>query len=293
MPDKSYKLEVGPPPVPVADYIRSSREGYEALLAGEPSEADVQSFLEKHPWMVPGHSTPTGVTGHYPLHCSLIAQPELPGKPSYFPDFMWVSTHSGSWFPTLIEIEKPNRRMFKKNGDTSADFNHARDQLNQWRSWFSEPENVQNFTTMYGIPDHFKNRTRKLSMILIYGRSSEFEGNPNLTKKRAGLAQQDEEIMSFDRLKSTDYLGNALVSDAITVKAKGQGEYQALWIPSVFTTGPNLAERLLKIEAISEAINKNPAISEERKNFLKRRIPYWQEWAAASGLRVKSPSDWE
>ena len=292
MPDKSYELEEGPPPVSVADYIRSSRERYEALLAGEPSEADVQSFLEKHPWMVPGHSTPTGV-GHAPLHCSLIAQPELPGKPSYFPDFMWLSTHSDSWFPTLIEIEKPSKRMFNKNEDTSANFNHARDQLNQWRSWFSEPENVQNFTTMYGIPDHFRNRAMKLSMILIYGRSSEFEGTPSLTKKRAGLTQQDETLMSFDRLKSIDYPNNAPVSDAITVKAKGQGQYQALWIPSVFTTGPNLAERLLKIDSISEAINKNPEISEERKNFLKRRIPYWQEWAAATGLSVKSLSDWE
>lgn len=292
MLEKSYEMEKGPPPALIADYIRSSREGYEALLSGEPSEADIQSFLEKHPWMVPGHSTPTGVTGHYPLHCSLIAQPELPGKPSYVPDFMWVSTHSDSWFPTLIEIEKPSKRIFTKKGDTSADFNHARDQLNQWRSWFSEPENIQVFITMYGIPDRFRGRTMKVSLILIYGRSSEFEDNPTLTKKRSGLAQQDEIIMSFDRLKDTDP-SDALVSEAITVKAKGQGEYQALWIPSVFTNGPNLAERLLKIDAISEAIDKNPEISEERKIFLKRRIPYWKEWAASSGLKVKRPSDWE
>ena len=119
-------------------------------------------------------------------------------------------------------------------------------------------------------------------MILIYGRRSEFEGNPKLVSRRSSLLSgPDEELMSFDRLEP-----DTSMSDAITVKAVGQGKFQALWVPPVFTTGPRLAERLLCIEGIPEAIDRNPEIDEDRRHFIKRRIGYWKEWASSPGLRA-------
>lgn len=50
----------------------------------------------------------------YPLHCVLIAQPELPGLLTYRADSMWISAHSMAWYPTLIEIEVPHKRYFRK-----------------------------------------------------------------------------------------------------------------------------------------------------------------------------------
>lgn len=275
----TYDLQIGPLHVPDHEFAEQSNQQYRQLLSTDPAEPEVQAFLEKHPWLVPGHSTPGVASGHYPLHCALITQPRLPGQDIYIPDFMWIATHSGAWFPTLVEIERPGKRIFNRDGTPSADFSKARNQLNQWRSWFNESTNVEQFLRTYGIPEFMLKRTRRLHMILIYGRRSEFEGNPKLTHQRGSLLPgQDEELMSFDRL-----MVDTSLRDAITVKSIGHGRYRAIWIPPVFETGPSLAERLLCIEGISEAIDTNPEFDADRKVFLKRRIPYWREWASSPG----------
>ena len=277
----TYELENGPTHRPIDEYARLSNARFGELLSADPSESEVQAFLEKHPWLIPGHQTPSGTSGHYPLHCSLIAQLKLPGQESYIPDFMWIATHSGAWFPTLIEIERPGKRIFNRDGSTSADFTKARNQLEHWRSWFNDPINVQQFVDLYGIPDLMRRRMRRLHMILIYGRRSEFERNPKLVSRRGSLLLgQDEELMSFDRLRA-----DTSMSDAITVKAIGKGKFQALWLPAVFTIGPMLADRLLKIEGLPDAIDRNPEIDEDRKSFLKRRTGYWKEWASTPGIK--------
>ena len=274
--NKSYTLEEGPPHIPIGKYLERTERQFSNLLESNPSEREVQSFLERHPSMVPGHSTPAGLSGHYPLHCSLITQPELPGKPFYKPDFMWLARHSGEWFPTLIEIEKPGKKMFTKKGDPNAEFSHARNQLNQWQAWFKNPNNVQLFMDYYGIPPGWKHSSWRLHMILIYGRRQEIDEQPNLRVLRSGLLTgNDEEIMSFDRLAVYP-----LIKDFITVKASGAGRYQAVNIPSTFATGPDLAVRLLHIDGVEEAIDRNEDIDKERREFLKERVSYWREWAS-------------
>ena len=284
----TYQLANGPRHIPIEEYAASVNRQYSEMLEGNPSEADVQCFLEKHPCLVPGHSTP-GVSGHYPLHCSLITQPELPGQKSYRPDFMWIATHSSAWFLTLIEIEMPDKRVFNNDGYTSSKFNHARDQLAEWRSWFNDPGNFQQFMRLYGIPDLIRGRMMRLHMILVYGRRAEFEHNPNLTEKRGSLLLGDgAELMSFDRLSA-----NMAMRDAITIKATGFGKYRAVWIPPVFRVGPFLSDRFLHIEGISEAIDQNMEISGERREFLKRRIVYWKERELSSDPGLSRFGDWE
>ena len=221
---EKYDLEIGPPHVSVCEYAEKTDREYRQLLSTDPTEQDVQGYLEKHPWLVPGHSTPGVTSGHYPLHCALITQPKLQGLDSYIPDFMWVATHSGAWFPTLVEIEKPGKLIFNRDGTPSADFNRARNQLNQWRSWFNEPVNIEQFIRTYGIPGIMLNRARRLHMILIYGRRCEFAGKPKLALQRDTLLPgHDEELMSFDRLTV-----DTSMRDAITVKSIGHGRYQAI-----------------------------------------------------------------
>ena len=272
----------GPPHTPIDEYAERCTHQFRELLSNDPSEPEVQSFLERHPWLVPGHRTPTGTTGHFPMHCSLIAQPKLPGQELYIPDFMWIATHSGAWFPTLIEIEMPGKRIFNRDGSTSSAFTKARNQLENWRTWFNDSANVQLFLDFYGIPAMMRRRMRRLHMILIYGRRSEFEGKPKLTARRGSLCSaSDEELMSFDRLAP-----DITMRDAITVRAVGQGRFKAVWIPPVFTTGPALADRLLHIDGVREAIDRNPEIEEARKIFIKRRIGFWTEWASSPGLKA-------
>ena len=265
---KDYKLEAGPNRIGLAEYRDAANRRFLELLSSDPAEKEVQLFLEKHPSMVPGPLSPYGGSGHFPLYCSLITQPELPGVPSYVPDFMWIARHSGAWFPTLIEIEKPGRKIFTGKGDPTSEFSHARNQLNHWRSWFNNPTNVHQFMDLYGISTLWNTASMRLRMILVYGRRAEFEDKPGLRSIRDGLLPgTDEELMSFDRLGV-----NLLMEDAITIKSVGRGKYEAVSIPSLFATGPDLANRLLHVEGMSEALDRNGEIDEERREFLKRRI---------------------
>src|SRR5262245_29843168 len=105
----TYVLEIGPSAQSIEDYAASTEKQFHQLLDANPSEQDVQSFLEWNPTLVPGARTPGSPSGHSPLHNALITQPKLPGLRSKLPDFMWIAFHSLAWFPTLIEIEQPNK----------------------------------------------------------------------------------------------------------------------------------------------------------------------------------------
>ena len=225
----TYKLETGPCHIPDDEYFNNIQHRYAELISQQCPERTIQRFLEKHPVMVPGYSSGSS-SMLYPLQCALISQPELPGLSTYRPDFMWISTHSMAWYPTLIEIEAPHKRYFTKKGLPTADFNQARHQLAQWRTWFKNPGNVQQFNDRYRIPDNVRKRTMQLHMILVYGRRAEFEDHHGLTSQMAELLPgHDEELMSFDRLKA-----DPSIRDAITVRSKVPSDYEALWIPEIF-----------------------------------------------------------
>ncbi len=199
---------------------------------------------------------------------------------------MWISTHSGTWYPTLIEIESPNKKIFTESGTPTAHFSQARNQLADWKTWFNEPSNVALFINSYGIPQSWQNfRTMELHMILIYGRRDEVKNNPRLSKKRASLLSgTNEELISFDRLSADENL-----KYAITVKASGNACYKVVELPPIFTLNPNIEDRLVFINGYSAAINKNDEIPEDRKTFLKKRISYWRKWASLSDQGVIGP----
>ena len=123
-------------------------------------------------------------------------------------------------------------------------------------------------------------RQMKLHMILIYGRRSELEEQPDLARQRGSLLSGDAELMSFDRLLGPQYI-DIRMKDAVTVKAAGDGRYRAKYVPPVFGVGPYLAGRLLVIDGLEEAIEENQDISNARKMFLQQRIPYWKKWASS------------
>ena len=276
---KTHTSQEGPPHVLLQDYLEDCRRAYGELLSQDPSEPEVQQFLEKHPCMVPGNRASNGAR-RSPLNGLLITQPRLPAPPHYVPDFMWISEHSLAWFPIPIEIEAPAKLIFRQDRRLRQAFTGARDQLADWRSWFRTPENVLLFYRHFGIPPLVQRRKMELQMSLVYGRRSEFEADPRAETKRASLLPgTDEELMSFDRLEPDPALAGA-----ITVRALGDGRYEAVWVPAVFELGPRLAGRLLHVDGIEDAIERNPEISDARKAFLRGRIPYWQEWARDPGM---------
>ena len=287
----SYTLRTdAPPPVAWASYAESASDALGRLLESEPDERRIQEFLERNPCFVPGAWTPGVKSGHYPLHCALITQPRLVGLDGRQPDFMWLATHSETWYPTLIEIEGPDKALFTKKGSPTAGFTQARHQLAQWASWLNTAANLQKFAVDCGIQDIYtRYKTLQPHFVLTYGRHREVEDRPDLSKELSGLLPgPNEDLVSYDRLSP-----DADLSQAITVKATAPGQYEALHVLPTLTLGPLLADRLLSVTAMEDAIAGCWQMPPERREFLVSRLEYWREWAQQEGSRKARLNDFE
>ena len=243
------------------------------------SEETVQRFLEEHPSMVPGAFNIVGPeSGHYPWLCGLISQPILPSFDHHKPDFMWLSQNSDTVEPVLIEIEAPGKQWWTDSGVPTSNLRQALDQISEWKAWFDVPHNVLEFKDVYGLSrDEWRKRRFKPAYLLIYGRSQEANAKPNLTAKRSHLAPEDVRIRTYDHLQP-----NPKAAQYVCMKIKndtGNYVFSAIHVPATMTWSPSLAEDRSLLENFDKAIESNEQILQERKEFLIRRLPYWNDWA--------------
>jgi hypothetical protein len=291
--ERTYHIEE-PPEKAMAwmDYERIITSEWEAILNADPpsSEPEVQTFLERHPAMVPGaFGLSGGESGHYPLFCGLIAQPPLPSYNRRVPDFMWLSQSSDDEQPVLVEIEAPAKRWFTKSGNQTKELSQALNQIAEWKAWFDVTYNVEAFKAFYGLDRHaWRKRRFRPSYLLIYGRRAETNAHPTLTQKRTYLHPDDVAIITYDRLSP-----NPKAHDFICLRAEGSGVFKVVSVPPTLRWTPSLAEARALVRDIDSAIEKNPYISPVRKVFLIRRRLYWDDWARRGELGVIRSSDEE
>lgn len=95
-------------------------EKFRLLLDSAHNEADIQSFIEQHPWML---------TSHGPV----VAQ--LPLGSEFRVDFAFGVRANGGDFLNLIEIERPDMEIFNANDEFSQSFNHSIQQIIDWSEW--------------------------------------------------------------------------------------------------------------------------------------------------------------
>ena len=252
---KTYSMAKGPPPLSFEDYAATATAEFHGLLDSNPSEAAVQDFLERNPCFVPGAMYPGS---HGPLHEVLIAQPQLPGLSERLPDFLWITKHSATVFPMLIEIERPDKKVFRADGVPTSDFTQARHQLTEWRAWFADPVNVLKFFAEYGVPDDWhRDHSIQARFILVMGRRAEFSNDPVRQRNRPGLMPaHDEELMSYDRLTPESALRYG-----VTVRAKGAGHYHVERVMPTLKHDPHWAGRLRYLDGFEEAIRSESRIS--------------------------------
>ena len=263
-----------------AEYETRLRIAWRALLDSNPMECDVQSFLEKHPCLLPGVFNMGAKSGHYPYPDAVISQPPLAAVGNRVPDFMCLSTNSLEFEPVLIELERPDRNWFTQKGNPSAHLTQAHNQLAQWRAWFAIPANVQVFYEEFQVPLMLRSRRLRVSCVLIYGRRREFEGNSRLNQVRAQLARDSEYLMTYDRLEP-----RADAANLYTVRKQSDG-YVAVAFPPTYVLRPGLADRYLLVSAKAKAVDHSEWMSERRREFIKRRFPYWEDWARTKGPKL-------
>lgn len=270
-------------PLPLAwqDYSDQVMAGWYRLLASNPDEESVQTFLELHPAMVPGGSGDVGPGGHHGSDMgAMFRQPQLQGEGRTFtPDLMWVTRSSGLITPILIEIERPSKRWFTSSGRPTADFTQAHDQLAQWRSWFQLGGNKEIFRRKFQLlGDRYPERELIPQFVLIFGRSSEFEHGgghsdaDELNRKRASMRLPDETFYTFDSLRPRYDHG---VSLTVTQAASGP---ELFAFSPVFRTGPSIVEGTALFDDITRALERSQMLTDERRKYLGARWSHWQNF---------------
>lgn len=290
MLERKYEMIPNPPP-PLSwdNYAKESYKEYQTLLNTKGhSESAFQEFFEENPSFVPGAFELFRQSGHYPFSQSLISQPEIYGAPfKRKPDFVWLAQDSLHFTPVFIEIERPDKKTFTQAGEQTAELTQALGQIAEWKAILSEPENVLSLYKCFCIPDRMREKTFQPQFALIFGRRDEFEGKIALQKKRAQLAQEKVDLISFDRLypepKCTDMLCTTLA----------QREYMVRTIPPTYRYSPATADNLLIVSGFQEAISKMKRTSSERKEFLLNRFHYWYNYGSKEDKGVFYPSDYE
>jgi hypothetical protein len=77
------------------------------------------------------------------------------------------------------------------------------------------------------------------------------------------------------------------------MKVDAKGNFRAISVPPTLKWKPALAEERALLIGLDNAIESNPYISSERKQFLIRRLHYWNKWAMGGNRGIISTGDEE
>lgn len=284
----TYSLIVDPPPAMSAQaYSERLAFEWDKLLRSNPTEREVQRFLESHPSMVPGAHVGLGrlgQSGHAPFPSALIAQPPLRGLTTRTPDFLWMAKDSLYLNPVFVEIEAPSKQWVTNTGQQHHQLTQALRQLQEWTDWFQVLENQALFREVYEIPAEMRRRELRPIQLLIYGRQSE---NPEaIARLRRHLTTATRFVVPYEHLRpDMESFGY------ITVRLGTRG-YEAVNVPPTMKLGPQHASEWRLVSSKAEAVGRSRWMSAERRTFLRGRLSYWDEWAA-DGRGLKSTADEE
>ncbi|MHA6530072.1 Shedu anti-phage system protein SduA domain-containing protein [Paenibacillus sp. BAC0078] len=257
------------------------------LKSSSNSEKAFQLFLEENPSFVPGALELFGQSGHYPYMHTLISQPKIGGPFSRFPDFLWLANDSLTFVPVFIEIEKPAKTMYLKDGNMSAAFSQAIGQIYEWQAILNKPENQLLFFDFFNIPQTLREKQFDPQFLLIYGRRAEYKDNELLRGKRAAVRKNNIDIISFDRLRPIrDYY--EFTSSRVRNK-----NYWVKNIPPTFRYRADCAEELVLSKGFREAISKMKHTSKARKDFLDQRYEYWIDYGKLPSKGIETSGEGE
>jgi hypothetical protein len=110
------------------ELTRAEVAAYKTALDTARDEGDMQRFLEAHPRLLIQHL----VAGR---RSWVIPKKRLGSE--HETDFVVAQQATDGLVWYAVELERPQAKMFNKNGDSSAALNHALRQINDWRDWLS------------------------------------------------------------------------------------------------------------------------------------------------------------
>ncbi|MXY80349.1 MAG: DUF4263 domain-containing protein [Chloroflexi bacterium] len=161
----------------------------EKLVAQNPQEAQMQTFLEENPKFL--IQALTGGHGRYQ-----IAKPRLGAE--FIPDFMVAEMDSMGihWF--AVELESPRKKAVRGDGSPRREVHQALAQVQDWRSWLSRNlEYARKRRDEHGLGLIGIDAT--VPGLILIGRREEYPEHYN-EFRRSQLDRQRIEIHSYDWL---------------------------------------------------------------------------------------------
>lgn len=192
------------------------QDGLRALL-DEPtvSENDLQAYLERHTELLP---TPHLL--NHQVHFRSVISKFTIGK--WKTDYAFLTKSTVEWRLVLVELEKPQKRLFNQSGkyvEFSAELNSALAQIRTWRDEVtSELPAIRK--RIAPLTAHMGGNPLEVWYLLVIGRDSEL----NTQRRRTRLAKPGEphlQIMTWDSLLRLQEYGNVDRKCVLTETANG------------------------------------------------------------------------
>lgn len=228
-----------PPPWSWDDYEAWLWPAWEDCLRREAGdEGAVHRFLERHPCLLPGGETNgASIGGHHgPFPGAVISKPILPGTLTRHPDFLWPTKMSSIFMPVLVEIERPNKRWFRGDGQQTGDLTQAVNQVAEWRTWLGLEANRGVFYEKYGISSYIRSyfQIRPVYRV-VYGRRSEFGADAVRSRHRESIRPDWLNWSTYDALQPSP---NA--RRWISVRARPNVGWEGIAIPPTLPSAQTL-----------------------------------------------------
>lgn len=175
---KALKRELTPTQKTILDEYASKIDEYQMLLNGSTDELAFQRFFEENPFFLEQKIK------------SAIPKKSFGGED--YPDFLLI-LHGPRHI--VVEIEKPNVKLFNKRGDPTSALVHAQQQVRNYLAWAIEEKE---FLRKRGVPEI---NADNVSGLLVIGRSrfltpAEVVRLQNLSAE----VHNRYEIKTFDRI---------------------------------------------------------------------------------------------
>jgi hypothetical protein len=181
----------------------------ERVFETAATEEEVQTFLADHPFLL----FEGALIGNWFLKSNHVISKLKLGS-EYVTDFAVCACTQTGFHWQFIEIERPDIKLFNKQGDPTKELTHAIGQVQQWRRWVNDnSEYCKNIFAKHIKKEHFSitaaigkapkawHRTDDLVTKIIIGRKA------SLTTENVDRLHQMNvdmkgavEVMTFDRL---------------------------------------------------------------------------------------------
>jgi hypothetical protein len=175
--------------VPWEQVTRYEIAAFESALDGAHDERDMQRFLEGHPRMlIPQISGEHGAW--------VIPQKRLGSE--HITDFLIAEKTSGGFVWYAVELERPQAKLFNKDGDSSRTLNHALRQIGDWRDWLSQNRDYATKPreqSGLGLVDI----DPELEGLIIIGRDADLDQSTTARRRRL-MRERRVEIETYDWL---------------------------------------------------------------------------------------------